>query len=449
MVKIKLRDDVKEYESGVTPIDVCKDISMGLFRNLCACLINGESADIRTPITEDCELEFLTFESEEGKHAFWHTASHILAQAVKRLYPEAKLAIGPAIDNGFYYDIDCETSFTPETLTKIEAEMKKIVKEDLVLEKFEMEPQAAIEEMKAKGEIYKVELIEEHAGKNEPISFYKQGEFTDVCAGPHIPSTGRVKAFKLTACTGAYWRGDQNNKMLQRVYGTAFPKAAELEEHLARVEEAKKRDHTKLGRELKLFTMMNEGKGLPFFLPNGMILKNTLIEYWRQIHTRDGYVEVNTPIMLNKTLWETSGHWYHYRENMYTTKVDGEDFAIKPMNCPGSILVYKNEPHSYKDLPIRMGELGLVHRHEKSGQLHGLFRVRCFTQDDAHIFMTKEQIPNEIAGVVHLINQVYEKFGLSELEVTNEVFEGEQSIVFDEAENRMHTIKAVMYATMK
>ncbi|NLA77747.1 MAG: threonine--tRNA ligase, partial [Clostridiales bacterium] len=413
MIKVTLRGgDVREFENGVTPEDIAKQISMGLYKNLCACLINGESADVRTPLENDCALELLNFESAEGKHAFWHTSSHILAQAVKRLYPDAKLAIGPAIENGFYYDFDCDTSFTPDILEKIEAEMKKIVKEDLQLERFELEPKKAIEAMTEKGELYKVELIEEHAGKNEPISFYKQGEYVDVCAGPHIPSTGRVKAFKLTACTGAYWRADQKNKMLQRIYGISFPKKEELDIYLERMEEAKKRDHRKIGKDLGLFMLTEEGPGFPFFLPNGMILTNTLIEYWREVHKRYGYVEISTPIILNQKLWHRSGHWDHYKDNMYITVIDEEDYAIKPMSCPGGMLVYKAEPHSYRDLPLRCGELGLVHRHELSGALHGLFRVRCFTQDDAHIFMTREQIKDEIIGVTSLFDEVYSLFGL-------------------------------------
>ncbi len=419
MVKIKLRDDVKEYESGVTPIDVCKDISMGLYRNLCACLIDGKSADVRTPITSDCTLELLTFDSEEGKYAFRHTASHVLAQAVKRLYPEAKLAIGPAIDNGFYYDFDVEAPFTPEDLESIEKEMKKIVKEALPLEHFEMAPQDAIEYYEERGEIYKVELVKEHADKGENISFYKQGDFTELCAGPHIPDTGRIKAFKLTSCTGAYWRGSEKNKMLQRIYGTAFTKQADLDAYLQAIEEAKKRDHRKLGKELGLFAILDEGPGFPFFLPNGMTLRNTLIDYWREVHKRYGYVEISTPMMLNRALWERSGHWDHYKENMYTTVIDDADFAIKPMNCPGGMLVYKLQPHSYRDLPFRCGELGLVHRHELSGALHGLFRVRCFTQDDAHIFMTWDQMKDEIKNVVKLFDEVYSVFGLTyEIEVS-------------------------------
>ena len=412
MIEITLKGGaVKTYDAPVTAAEVAKDIGMGLYKSACVARVDGEVCDLRTELTENCALEILTFDDEDGKRTFRHTASHILAQAVKRLYPETKLAIGPAVDNGFYYDFDSEVAFTPEILEKIEAEMKKIVKEDLPLEKFELPPAEATALMTEKGETYKVELVAEHAGNGEPISFYKQGEFTELCAGPHLMSTGAVKAFKLTSCTGAYWRGDEKNKMLQRIYATAFPKASELEAYLERIEEAKKRDHRKLGKELKLFTMMDEGPGFPFFLPKGMILKNTLIDYWREIHTREGYVEISTPIMLNRALWETSGHWEHYKENMYTTVIDDTDFAIKPMNCPGGMLVYKSEMRSYRDLPIRMGELGLVHRHEKSGALHGLMRVRCFTQDDAHIFMTPEQITDEIKGVVRLIDEVYTLFG--------------------------------------
>ena len=412
MIEITLKGGaVKTYDAPVTAAEVAKDIGMGLYKSACVARVDGKVCDLRTELTENCALEILTFDDEDGKRTFRHTASHILAQAVKRLYPETKLAIGPAVDNGFYYDFDSEVAFTPEILEKIEAEMKKIVKEDLPLEKFELPPAEATALMTEKGETYKVELIAEHAGNGEPISFYKQGEFTELCAGPHLMSTGAVKAFKLTSCTGAYWRGDEKNKMLQRIYATAFPKASELEAYLERIEEAKKRDHRKLGKELKLFTIMDEGPGFPFFLPKGMILKNTLIDYWREIHTREGYVEISTPIMLNRALWETSGHWDHYKENMYTTVIDDTDFAIKPMNCPGGMLVYKSEMRSYRDLPIRMGELGLVHRHEKSGALHGLMRVRCFTQDDAHIFMTPEQITDEIKGVVRLIDEVYTLFG--------------------------------------
>ena len=412
MIQVTLKGgEIRQFEEGATALDVAKSLGAGLYKAACACKINGEACDLRTPLQDGCELAILTFDDAEGKHAFWHTASHIMAQAVKRLYPDVKLTIGPAIDNGFYYDFDAAEPFTPEALTRIEAEMKKIVKEALPLERFELAPSDAVKLMEEKNEPYKVELIAEHAGKGEQISFYRQGEFTELCAGPHIPDTGRVKAFKLTNCTGAYWRGDAKNKMLQRIYGTAFPKQSALEEHLARLEEAKKRDHRKLGKELELFAIMDEGPGFPFFLPKGMILKNLLIDYWREIHRKAGYQEISTPMMLSRTLWERSGHWAHYKENMYTTVIDEEDFAIKPMNCPGGILVYKTKLHSYRDLPLRVGELGLVHRHELSGALHGLMRVRCFTQDDAHIFMTPEQIKEEIKGVVALIDQVYGTFG--------------------------------------
>lgn len=411
-MKITLKDGVvKEYDSGITVADIAKDISMGLYRNACACTINGKVADLRTAVTEDSTVSILTFDDEDGKKAFNHTASHIMAQAVKRLYPDVKLTIGPAIKDGFYYDFDTETPFGPEDLQAIETEMKKIVKEGLVLEKFELPVDEAVSLMKEKNEPYKIELIEEHAGKGEAISFYKQGEFTELCAGPHLMSVSPVKAFKLTNCTGAYWRGDAKNKMLCRVYGTAFPKASMLDEHLKMLEEAKKRDHRKLGKELELFTIMEEGPGFPFFLPKGMVLKNLLIDYWREIHRKAGYYEIQTPIILSRKLWERSGHWDHYKENMYTTVIDDEDFAIKPMNCPGGILVYKSKMRSYKDLPLRMGELGIVHRHELSGALHGLMRVRCFTQDDAHIFMTREQIKDEIKGVVRLIDDAYNTFG--------------------------------------
>ncbi len=351
-------------------------------------------------------------EIEEDVSAVRHTCSHVLAQAVKRLYPEAKLAIGPSINNGFYYDFDRDGGFTPDDLVALEAEMKKIIKENLRLTTYTKPRAEAIEFMKEKGEPYKVELIEDLPEDSE-ISFYEQGEFVDLCAGPHICYTKGIKAFKLTSIAGAYWRGNEKNKMLTRIYGTAFLSKEELEEYLNMLEEAKKRDHRRLGKELGLFTMMDEGPGFPFFLPNGMVLKNTLIDYWRQIHTREDYVEISSPMMLNRQLWETSGHWFHYKENMYTTTIDETDFAVKPMNCPGGLLVYKSEPHSYRDLPLRMGELGLVHRHEKSGQLHGLMRVRCFTQDDAHIFMTREQITSEIKGVIRIIDEVYKLFGFS------------------------------------
>ena len=411
-MKITLKDgSVKEYESATTAAEITKDISMGLYRNACCCRINGAVKDLRTVVDSDCEFEVLTFDEEDGKKAFNHTASHVMAQAVKRLYPDTKLTIGPAIENGFYYDFDVETPFGPEDLEKIEKEMKKIIKENYPIEKFELPVDEAIKLMQDKGEPYKIELINEHAGKGEAISFYKQGEFTELCAGPHIPEMKVIKAFKLTNCTAAYWRGDAKNKMLCRVYGIAFPKASMLEDYLQMLEEAKKRDHRKIGKELELFTIMEEGPGFPFFLPKGMDLKNALIDYWREVHKKAGYLEIQTPMILNRALWERSGHWDHYKDNMYTTVIDDEDYAIKPMNCPGGILVYKTKMHSYKDLPLRMGELGLVHRHELSGALHGLMRVRCFTQDDAHIFMTREQIKDEIKGVVQLIDSVYSTFG--------------------------------------
>ena len=391
-------------------IDVARDLSEGLARAATCAKVDGEVKDLRTVLDKDCELEILTFDSEEGKGAFNHTASHIMAQAVKRLYPETKLAIGPSIANGFYYDLDRETPFTTEDLEKIEAEMKKIVKEDLKLERFTRSRDEAVAYFKEKEEPYKVELVED-LPEGAEISFYSQGEFTDLCAGPHLMSTKAVKAFKLTSLAGAYWRGDEKNKMLTRIYGVAYPKKSELDDYLHMMEEARKRDHRKLGRELGLFMMSDEGPGFPFFLPKGMELKNTLLDYWRKLHREKGYVEVSTPIILSRHLWENSGHWDHYKNNMYTTVIDEEDYAVKPMNCPGGMLVYKSEPRSYKDLPIRMGELGLVHRHEKSGQLHGLMRVRCFTQDDAHIFMTPEQIRDEIKGVAQLIDEVYSLFG--------------------------------------
>ncbi len=411
MIKVMLKGDAKEFEAGVTAAEIAKSIGAGLYKAACACKIDGEAADLRTPLTKDCELEILTFDSAEGKHAYWHTTAHIMAQAIGRLYPGAKFAIGPAIENGFYYDVDLEQTLTPDDLVKIEAEMKKIIKEDLPLERFELSPEDAVKLMEEKKQDYKLELIAEHSGKGEKISFYRQGEYIDLCAGPHLMSTGHVKAVKLTNCTGAYWRADANNKMLQRVYGISFPKAADLEAYVTMLEEAKRRDHRKLGRDLELFTIMDEGPGFPFFLPKGMILKNLLIDYWREIHRKAGYQEISTPMILNRSLWERSGHWDHYKQNMYTTVIDEQDFAIKPMNCPGGMLVYKTKLHSYRDLPLRVGELGLVHRHELSGALHGLMRVRCFTQDDAHIFMTKEQIKDEIKGVVNLIDSVYKTFG--------------------------------------
>lgn len=408
---ITLKDgSQKEYSGSMSVIDIAKDISEGLARVACAGEVDGEVVDLRTVIDRDCSLSILTFDDEGGRGALRHTASHILAQAIKRLYPDAKLAIGPSIADGFYYDIDKEVPLTSDDLEKVEAEMKKIVKENLPIERFELPRAEAIALMKEKDEPYKVELIED-LPEDAVISFYRQGEFTDLCAGPHLMSTKPVKAFKLTSLAGAYWRGSEKNKMLQRVYGTAFTKKADLDEHLAMIEEAKKRDHRKLGKEFGLFMMCEEGPGFPFFLPKGMVLKNTLMEYWREIHQKAGYQEISTPIILNRRLWETSGHWDHYKENMYTTEIDGEEYAVKPMNCPGGVLVYRSEPRSYRDLPLRLGEVGLVHRHEKSGQLHGLMRVRCFNQDDAHIFMTQDQIKDEIKGVANLIDEVYRLFG--------------------------------------
>ena len=408
---ITLKDgSTKEYSEPKSIIEIATDISEGLARAACAGEVNGEVVDLRTVIDSDCELNILTAKDEKGLAVLRHTASHVLAQAVQTLFPDAKVAIGPSIDDGFYYDFDREKAFTQEELEAIEKEMKKIVKEDLPLERFELPREEAIKFMEEKEEPYKVELIKD-LPEDAIISFYKQGEFTDLCAGPHLMSTKPVKAFKLMSVAGAYWRGNEKNKMLSRIYGTAYTKASDLEAYITMLEEAKKRDHRKLGKELKLFALLDEGPGFPFFLPKGMVLKNTLLDYWREIHQKAGYVEISTPIMLARHLWETSGHWDHYKENMYTTQIDGEDFAIKPMNCPGGMLVYKAEPRSYKDLPLRVGELGLVHRHEKSGQLHGLMRVRCFTQDDAHIFMMPEQIRDEIKGVVALIDEVYQLFG--------------------------------------
>ena len=392
-------------------IDIAKDLSEGLARAACAGEVDGEVVDLRTVVDHDAAVNILTAKDEKGLAALRHTTSHVMAQAVKRLYPNTKLAIGPSIADGFYYDMEFETPLTSDDFEKIEAEMKKIVKEDLKIERFTLPREKAIEFMKEKEEPYKVELIED-LPEGEEISFYQQGEFVDLCAGPHLMSTKEVgKAFKIMSLAGAYWRGDEHNQMLTRLYATAFAKKDELEAYITMMEEAKKRDHRKLGKELGLFMMHEAGPGFPFFLPKGMVLKNTLLDYWREIHRKAGYVEISTPVILNRSLWETSGHWDHYKNNMYTTVIDGEDYAIKPMNCPGGVLVYASEPRSYRDLPLRMGELGLVHRHEKSGQLHGLMRVRCFTQDDAHIFMTPEQIKDEIKGVAGLINEVYSLFG--------------------------------------
>lgn len=402
----------REYADGTTPLAIAESISPRLAKATLSCTIDGAHSDAFRPIDGDHEIKFNTFQDEDGRWAYRHTASHVLAQAVKRLYPNVKLAIGPAIDNGFYYDFDVDTPFTPEDLEKLEKEMAKIQQENLPLERFELPREEAMRYMDEKGEPYKVELIRD-LPEDAVISFYRQGEFVDLCAGPHVASTGKVKNCKLMSVAGAYWRGSEKNKMLQRIYGTAFEKKADLDAYLTMLEEAKKRDHRKLGKELGLFTIMDEGPGFPFFLPKGMVLKNTLIDYWREVHKRYGYVEISTPMILNRQLWETSGHWFHYKDNMYTTVIDDEDYAIKPMNCPGGMLVYKTEMHSYRDLPLRMGELGLVHRHELSGALHGLFRVRCFTQDDAHIFMTWEQMKDEIKNVMRLFDEVYSTFGLS------------------------------------
>ena len=402
--------DKLELAEGASASDAAQKISEGLARAAVAAKVNGQLCDLSHALKEGDSLELVTLKDKEGLEVYRHTCAHVLAQALKTVYPTCKLAIGPVIDNGFYYDVDFKTPITMEDFSKIEAEMKKIVKSNLPIERFTLPREEAIAFMSKYHEKYKVELIQD-LPEGEEISFYRQGAFTDLCRGPHLPSTGKIKAFKLVSIAGAYWRGDEKKKMLTRIYGTAFAKKEEMDEYFAMLEEAKKRDHIKLGREMKLFALLPEGKGFPFFLPNGMVLKNTLIDYWRQIHRREGYVEVQTPIILNRSLWETSGHWDHYKDNMYTTKIDGEDCAIKPMNCPGGLLVYKTQPHSYKDLPIRMGELGIVHRHEKSGQLHGLMRVRCFTQDDAHIFMLPEQITDEIKGVVRIIDEVYKLFG--------------------------------------
>lgn len=411
MVQITLKDgSIREVASGSTVFDLAKDISGRLAKEAIVAEVNGSVVDLSYPLTENASVSIFKFEDEAGEHAFRHTSAHILAQAIKRLYPGSQLAIGPAIDNGFYYDIDSEHVFTEEDFPKIEEEMKKIVKEDLKLERFVLPRNEALEYVKGLNEGYKVELIND-LPEDEIISFYKQGEFVDLCAGCHLPSTGMVKALKVMSVAGAYWRGDSNRKMLQRIYATSFPKASELEAYITRLEEAKKRDHRKIGKELQLFSMLEEGPGFPFFFPKGMVLKNKLLEYWREVHHKAGYVEIETPIILNRELWETSGHWYHYKQNMYTVQIDEEDFAIKPMNCPGSLLVYKADMHSYKDLPLRMGEIGRVHRHELSGALHGLMRVRAFTQDDAHIYMLPEQIKDEIKGVTKLIDEVYKTFG--------------------------------------
>ena len=415
MLKIALKDGaVREVAEGTSVLDFVKQVSNSLAKKVLAAKVDGKTVDLTYVLNEDCQVDFLTFEEADGRWALRHTASHILAQAVKRLYKDSnvQLAIGPAIDNGFYYDFDIDRQLTEADLRDIEKEMKKIVKENLKLERKEVSRADAIAFFKEKGENYKVELIED-LPEDATISMYSQGEFTDLCAGPHVLSTGKVKAIKLQSVAGAYWRGSEKNKMLQRIYGTAFEKQADLDEYLHMLEEAAKRDHRKLGKELDLFSLHEEGPGFPFFHPNGMVIRNELINYWREVHRRYGYQEIKTPMIMNRKLWETSGHWDHYKENMYFTKIDEEDYAVKPMNCPGGMLVYKSHPHSYRDLPLRMGELGLVHRHELSGALHGLFRVRNFTQDDAHLFITPSQIEEEIQHTIDLFDEVYSTFGLS------------------------------------
>jgi threonyl-tRNA synthetase len=409
-ISVKLPDgSIKEYDSGITVEEIAYSIGKGLGRAAVAGKVDGELVDLGTRIEKDVELSIITLDSKEGLEIYRHTAAHIMAQAVKRIYGDVKLAIGPAIEDGFYYDFDLEERFSQEDFDKIEEEMQKIIKEDLPVRRELMKKEEAIEFMREKGENYKVELIEEM--EDEYVSFYHQGEFSDLCRGPHLPSTGRVKAFKLLSVAGAYWRGDENNKMLQRIYATAFPGRAELEDYLKRIEEAKKRDHRKLGKELDLFSLHDEGRGFPFFHPKGMVIRNQLIDFWKEEHRKAGYQEILTPVILNRSLWERSGHWEHYRDNMYFTDIDNETHAIKPMNCPGGILVYKSKLRSYRDLPIRMGELGLVHRHEKSGTLHGLMRVRNFTQDDAHIYCLPSQIVDELTGVIKLVDTIYSAFG--------------------------------------
>ena len=410
MINLDLKGTVRQVEPGTTVAEVAKSIGMGLYKAATSAKLDGELVDLRTPLEKDCKLEILTFEDEEGKHAFWHTTAHIMAQAVQRLFPGTKFGIGPALEDGFYYDMKGARPFSTEDFAAIEAEMKKIVKADIPVEKRFITLEEGREIFA--GQDYKLELLEEYAQKGWQLSIYTQDDFTDLCAGPHLMSTGSVKAIKLTKASSAYWRGDAANDSLTRIYGIAFPKASLLEEYQKRMEEAAKRDHRKLGKELGLFAFRDEAPGFPFYLPKGMILKNTLIDYWREVHKKWGYMEISTPQIMKRTLWETSGHWDHYKENMYTTVIDGEDFAIKPMNCPGSILVYDLEPHSYRELPLRYGELGLVHRHELSGALHGMFRVRCFTQDDAHILLAKDQIKDEVVRIASLFDEVYSLFGL-------------------------------------
>ena len=411
-IKVTLKDgSVKEYAAGVSLLEIAKSLSQKLGKQALLAVVDGVNKDLSDVLDHDASVEFIVPESEEGLHAIRHTAAHVMAQAIQHLFPDVKFAIGPAIANGFYYDLDSEHTFTPEDLTAIEKEMAKIIKQNIPLVRAEIPRSEALEMFAAKDEKYKVELIND-LPEDAVISTYTQGDFTDLCAGPHCPSTGRVKAFKLQSIAGAYWRGNEKNKMLQRIYGTAFASKEALDNYLHMLEEAAKRDHRKLGKELDIFAIMEEGPGFPFFLPNGMVIRNELINYWRQVHRRYGYQEIKTPMILSRKLWETSGHWDHYRENMYFTQIDEADYAVKPMNCPGGMLVYKLHPHSYKELPIRAGELGLVHRHELSGALHGLFRVRCFTQDDAHIFMMPSQIKDEIQNVIRLFDEVYATFGL-------------------------------------
>ncbi len=415
MLNITMKDgSVRQAEEGTSLMDFAKSVSNSLAKKVLVAKVDNEVVDIPTQLTKDCKVEFLTFDDADGRWALRHTASHILAQAVKHVFKDeqVKLAIGPAIDNGFYYDFDMEHRLNDDDLRTIEKEMKHIVKENLKLERKEISREDALKLFEEKGEDYKVELIND-LPEGELITTYTQGDFTDLCAGPHVVSTGKVKAFKLMSVAGAYWRGDEHNKMLQRIYGTAFEKQSDLDDYLHMLEEAKKRDHRKLGKELDLFSLHEEGPGFPFFHPNGMVIRNELINYWREVHRRYGYQEIKTPMILNRKLWETSGHWDHYKDNMYFTKIDGEDYAIKPMNCPGGMLVYNSKQRSYRDLPLRLGELGLVHRHEKSGELHGLFRVRNFTQDDAHLFVTPAQVEGEIQHTIDLFDEVYKTFGLT------------------------------------
>ena len=411
MIKVTLKDGlVKEFEAGVSAAEVAKSLGMGLYKAATSARLNGEVVDLRTPLNEDCTLEILTFADKDGQHAFWHTGAHVMAQAIQHLFPGAHFGIGPALDNGWYYDIGGIPPITPDQFEAIEEEMRRIVKADLPVEKRYITVEEGREIFA--GQSYKLELLEEYAAKGWQLSVYQQGDFTDLCAGPHLMSTGALKAVKLLSTASAYWRGDAANDSLCRIYGIAFPKKDELAAYLERIEEAKRRDHRKLGRELGLFAFRDEAPGFPFYLPKGMVLKNTLIDYWREVHKKWDYVEISTPQIMRRSLWETSGHWDHYKENMYTTVIDGEDFAIKPMNCPGSILVYELEKHSYRDLPLRYGELGLVHRHELSGALHGMFRVRCFTQDDAHILLTQDQITDEVVRIARLFDEVYSLFKL-------------------------------------